>query len=254
MKNGALMILGALLLMAGTASAQQTLTAQDRADIQELTVKYAKALGSCAAEDYADVFVPETGYFASNIRGEVVGREKLIALVKSERHCIGTDAPPATGGRGAATPRPAPMVAIESTVKGVTGRADLGAAGYYDDEYVKTPKGWRIKARTVITGQEKAANITVQYTIAIRRLAGTDLGLFDDIYVPGPDGVKRFRTAGVALGLSAEGVTGHSLLKNDGGYYDDVYVRTQQGGWRFKSRVYVAADAAAAANTQRAQP
>ena len=72
MKNGALMILGALLLMAGTASAQQTLTAQDRADIQELTVKYAKALGSCAAEDYADVFVPETGYFASNIRGEVV--------------------------------------------------------------------------------------------------------------------------------------------------------------------------------------
>ena len=254
MKNGALMILGALLLMAGTASAQQTLTAQDRADIQELKVKYAKALGSCAAEDYADVFVPETGYFASNIRGEVVGREKLIALVKSERHCIGTDAPPATGGRGAATPRPAPMVAIESTAKGVTGRADLGAAGYYDDEYVKTPKGWRIKARTVITGQEKAANITVQDTIAIRRLAGTDLGLFDDIYVPGPDGVKRFRTAGVALGLSAEGVTGHSLLKNDGGYYDDVYVRTQQGGWRFKSRVYVAADAAAAANTQRAQP
>jgi hypothetical protein len=197
---------------------------------------------------------PETGYFASNIRGEVVGREKLIALVKSERHCIGTDAPPATGGRGAATPRPAPMVAIESTAKGVTGRADLGAAGYYDDEYVKTPKGWRIKARTVITGQEKAANITVQDTIAIRRLAGTDLGLFDDIYVPGPDGVKRFRTAGVALGLSAEGVTGHSLLKNDGGYYDDVYVRTQQGGWRFKSRVYVSADAAPAGNTPRTQP
>ena len=46
------------------------------------------------------------------------------------------------------------MVAIESTAKGVTGRADLGAAGYYDDEYVKTPKGWRIKARTVITAQE----------------------------------------------------------------------------------------------------
>src|SRR6187551_3780262 len=200
-------VVGVMLLVAGTASAQQSLTDKDRAEIQELSAKYAKALGGCAAEEYADVFVPETGYFASNIRGEVVGREKLIALVKSERHCIGTDAPPATGGRGAATPRPAPMVAIESTAKGVTGRADLGAAGYYDDEYVKTPKGWRIKARTVITGQEKAANITVQDTIAIRRLAGTDLGLFDDIYVPGPDGVKRFRTAGVALGLSAEGVT-----------------------------------------------
>jgi hypothetical protein len=146
------------------------------------------------------------------------------------------------------------MVAIESTAKGVTGRADLGAAGYYADEYVKTPKGWRIKARTVITGQEQAANLSVQDVTAIRRLAGTDLGLFDDMYVAGSDGVKRFRTSGVALGLSAEGVTGRALLKNDGGHYEDVYVRAQQGGWRFKSRAYVAADAAASGNTPRAQP
>ena len=247
------MFLAAALMTMSEASAQQTLTAQDRADIQELTARYAKALGSCAAEDYADVFVPEAGYFASNIRGEVVGRERLIALVRSERHCTGAT-PAASAGRGAAAPRPAPMVTIESTPKGVTGRADLGAAGYYDDEYVKTPKGWRIKARTVITGQEKAASLTVQDVIAIRRLAGTDLGLFDDVYVAGPDGVKRFRTSGVALGLSAEGVTGRALLKNDGGHYEDVYVRTQQGGWRFKSRVYVAADAAAPATTPRPQP
>ena len=145
-------------------------------------------------------------------------------------------------------------MAIESNAKGVTGRAELGAAGYYADEYVKTPKGWRIKARTVITGQEQTANLTVQDVTAIRRLAGTDLGLFDDMYVAGSDGVKRFRTSGVALGLSAEGVTGRALLKNDGGHYEDVYVRTQQGGWRFKSRVYVAADAAPAGNTPRAQP
>jgi SnoaL-like protein len=242
-----MMMLGALLVTAGSVSAQQTLTAQDRAEIQELSAKYAKALGSCAAEDYADVFVPGTGYFASNIRGEVVGRERLIALVQSERHCTSSAAQAAAG------PRAVPMVVVESDAKGVTGRADLGAAGYYADEYIKTPKGWRIKARTVITGQEKAANITVQDTIAIRRLAGTDLGLFDDIYVAGPDGVKRFRTSGVALGLSPEGVTGRALLKNDGGYYEDVYVRTQQGGWRFKSRVYVAADAAVA-STPRAQP
>jgi hypothetical protein len=256
MKSGALLAIAIGTFLAvplARLGAQQALTEKDRAEIQELTVKYAKALGSCAAEDYADVFVPETGYFASNIRGEVVGRERLIALVRSERHCIGTAAPANAGGRGAATPRPAPTVAIEVTSKGVTGRADLGAAGYYDDEYVKTPKGWRIKARTVITGQEKAAGITVQDTIAIRRLAGTDLGLFDDVYPAGPDGVKRFRTSGVALGLSADGVTGRALLKNDGGYYEDVYVRTQNGGWRFKSRAYVAADAVQAA-APRAQP
>ena len=245
MKTGVLAIVcAAALLTTGKASAQQALTAQDKADIQELSARYAKALGGCAAEEYAALFAPETGYFASNIRGEVVGRERLMALVRSERHCIGAATQPPRRPRRRA-PRPAPTVAIESSSKGVTGRADLGNAGYYDDEYVKTPKGWRIKSRTVITGQEQAANITVQDTIAIRRLAGTDLGLFDDMYVAGPDGVKRFRTSGVALGLSAEGVTGRALLKNDGGHYEDVYVRTPQGGWRFKSRAYVAADAAA---------
>ena len=240
-------VVGAMLLVAATASAQQTLTDKDRAEIQELSAKYAKALGGCAAEDYADVFVPETGYFASNIRGEVVGRERLMALVKSERHCINPAAQTATG------PRAVPMVTIETTAKGASGKAELGAAGYYADQYVKTPKGWRIKARTVITGQEQKANLSVEDVTVIRRLAGTDLGLFDDMYVAGPDGVKRFRTSGVALGLSADGVTGRALLKNDGGYYDDVYVRTQQG-WRFKSRVYVSADAAPAGNTPRTQP
>jgi hypothetical protein len=236
------------LLWTAQARAQQALTAQDRTQIQDLSARYAKALGGCEAEAYADLFAPETGYFASNIRGEVVGRDRLMALVRSERHCI--------GGTPAANtlPRPVPTVAIESSSKGVIGRADLGNVGYYDDEYVKTAAGWRIKARTVITRQERDANITVQDTIAIRRLAGTDLGLFDDVYVAGPDGVKRFRTSGVALGLSADGVTGRALLKNDGGYYEDVYVRTQPGGWRFKSRVYVAADAPAAGETRRAQP
>jgi hypothetical protein len=228
--------LGVALLTSGNVRAQVTLTPQDRADIQDLSARYAKALGSCAAEDYADLFVPGTGYFASNIRGEVAGRARLIALVQSERHCIGSQ--PATAANAA--PRPVPAVAVESTLSGATGRADLGAVGYYDDEYVKTPQGWRIKARTVITAQEKAANLTVQDVTAIRRLAGTDLGLFDDVYVAGPDGVKRFRASGVALGLSPDGVTGRALLKGDGGRYDDVYVRTAQGGWRFKSRTYIA--------------
>ena len=246
------MVVVAGVLAAGQASAQPALTSQDRAEIQELSARYAKALGGCAAEAYADVFVPETGYFASNIRGEVVGRERLMALVHSERHCIGTTPNTAAAGTGAA--RPTPTVAIESSSKGVTGRADLGNAGYYDDEYVKTPAGWRIKSRTVITRQERDANLTVQDVTAIRRLAGTDLGQFDDVYVAGSDGVKRFRTSGVALGLSAEGVTGRALLKDDGGRYEDVYVRTPQGGWRFKSRTYVTDDAAATGGTPRAQP
>ena len=215
---------------------QQSLTARDRAEIQELTARYARALGGCAAEEYAELFAPETGYFASNIRGEVVGRDRLIALVRSERHC--TSPAPASGATP--TPRPAPTVAIDVTPAGVTGRADLGNAGRYDDEYVKAAKGWRFKSRTVMTPAELAAGLTMADVRAIRRLAGTDLDQFEDVYVAGADGVKRFRASGVALGLSPEGVTGRAYLKS-GGYYEDVYVRTSDGGWRFKSRAHVAA-------------
>jgi hypothetical protein len=227
--------------------AQQTLTDKDRADIQDLTARYARALGSCAAEEYADLFAPETGYFASNIRGEVVGRERLIALVRSERHCT-NPAPSGSAAPGAApaAPRPVPTVVLSSSSNGVTGRAELGAnVGQYDDEYVKTAKGWRFKSRTVMTAQELKAGLSVQDVRAIRKLAGTDLGQFDDFYVAGEDGVKRFRSSGVSTGLSSEGVTGRAYLRHNGGHYDDVYVRTPDGGWRFKSRTY-AADAPAA--------
>jgi hypothetical protein len=225
-----LLALGSVVSLAG----QGTLTPQDRAEIQELSARYARTLGTCAAEEYADLFAPETGYFASNIRGEVVGRERLIALVRSERHCIGAPSPANNA------PRAVPTAVIEMSSTGPVGRADLGEkVGRYDDEYVKTPKGWRFKSRTVMTSQELAAGLTVEDVRAIRRLAGTDLGQFDDVYVAGTDGVKRFRASGVAMGLSAEGVTGRAFLKNNGGHYEDVYVKTAEGSWRFKSRVHL---------------
>jgi hypothetical protein len=227
----------AMLALPASLAGQGTLTPQDRGEIQELSAKYARTLGTCAAEEYADLFAPDMGYFASNIRGEVVGRDRLIALVRSERHCV---APPQASGNVSPAPRPVPTVAIEISSTGPIGRAELGEkVGRYDDEYVKTAKGWRFKSRTVMTSQELAANLTVQDVRAIRRLAGTDLGQFDDVYVAGTDGVKRFRASGVALGLSAEGVTGRAFLKNNGGHYEDVYVKTPEGTWRFKSRLHV---------------
>ena len=33
-------------------------------------------LGACAAEEFADLFAPDTGYFASGIRGQITGREQ----------------------------------------------------------------------------------------------------------------------------------------------------------------------------------
>jgi hypothetical protein len=228
------------------------LTAQDRVEIQDLVTRYARALGSCAADDYADLFEPGGGYFFSSIRGEVASRERLIALVRSERQCNPTAATSPAGAN--ANPNPAgrannananppgrstqgPIVTIEPSPEGARGTASLGNAGSYEDVYVKTPRGWRFKARSVITPQEAAARLTAQDFAEIRRLAGNDRGQFDEVYVDTPNG-KRFRSSGVTLGLVPEGVKGTAYLRNDGGRYDDVYVKTANG-WRFKSRTYV---------------
>src|SRR5262245_1692562 len=192
---GHLVILIATLSCVAPLYVQQPLTDKDRADIQDLSARYARALGSCAAEEYADLFAPQTGYFASNIRGEVAGRERLIALVRSERHCNPAGGLATPAGSNGNPPRPAnvPTVAIEPSSTGATGRADLGNAGSYEDEYVKTPSGWRFKSRTVLSRQEQAVNLNAREIAAIRRLAGTDLGIFDDVYVTGADGIRRFR-------------------------------------------------------------
>src|SRR5215467_10537658 len=85
----------------------RVLTEQDKTEIQGLVTGYAKALGSCAANDYADLFAPDAGYFASGFRGHVAGHDRLVAMVQSERQCI--NPPSAT-----TTPRPvnAPTVVI----------------------------------------------------------------------------------------------------------------------------------------------
>jgi hypothetical protein len=220
-----------VLFLAAPAFAQTpaTLTAEDRTAIQGLVSGYARTLGACAAEEYADLFAPGTGYFASGIRGHIVGREKLIALVKSERHCnapAGATAAPRPGGAG-------PTVNIEVTPTGVRGIADLGGAGQYQDEYVKTTQGWRFAGRTVLTPAEKAAGLDASEMLAIRRLsAKEDLA---DYYVADQSGVKRFRTSGVEIAVKDGAVTGHVYLKN-GSYYDDVYEKVGPGQWRIKSR------------------
>ena len=223
-------------LVGATSGAQttpnrgSTLTDRDRAEIQELVTHYARALATCSAEEYAGLFAPVTGSFASSVRGEIVGRGKLIALVQSEPHCV-SPTPGRPIGNG-------PIATITSSADRVTGRASVGNAGHYEDVYVKTPDGWRFQSRNVITTQEEAANYTSKDVMELRRLAGNDQGYFDDVYRDTPAG-KRLRSAGIVLTLSADGAMGKGYLRNDGGHYDDVYVRTA-AGWRFKSRTYVA--------------
>jgi hypothetical protein len=219
-----------LCSLSTAAQAQQVVTDQDKQDIQALVTSYAKALGSCAANDYADLF--DAGYFASGFRGNVAGRARLIAMVQSERQCINGSTP-----TQATRPVNAPKVVLNVTPTGVFGIADLGNAGRYEDEYVKTPKGWRFASRTVITPAEQAAGLNAAAMLAIQRLAAGPQDA-DEFWVPGQDGVKRFSSAGVVIRVSTGTVTGRVYLK-DGGYYDDVYEKTAQGNWRFNSRSYV---------------
>ena len=57
-----------------------------------------------------------------------------------------------------------------------------GGGGYYDDVYVKTPKGWRFKSRNVVSDAEHAARLTTQDFIEIRQLAGDDHGHYENLY------------------------------------------------------------------------
>jgi hypothetical protein len=227
--------LSTLLMLSPLVNAQApaTLTAEDRAAIQALVSGYARALSACAATDFADLFVPETGSFASGFRGLIVGRERLIALVQSERHCI---AP--AGQTPAARPggNSGPTVTVEATATGARGVADLGTAGQYQDEYTKTSTGWKFASRTVIIPAERTAGLDAAEILAIQRLAGPELA---DYYVADQNGVKRLRTSGVAITVKGGTITGRAYQKS-GGYCDDEYDRLGPGQWRIKSRTCVA--------------
>jgi hypothetical protein len=215
------------------AQTPTSLSSDDKAAIQTLVTSYAKALGECRAEEFADLFVPETGSFASGFRGRMVGRNKLIALVQSERHCIAPagEAPAARPGGTSG-----PTVAIEPTATGARGVANLGAAEY-QDEYTKTAAGWRFASRTVILATEKTAGIEAGDLLAIERLGGSALG---DNYEADQNGGKpRLLTSGVRVSVSGTEVKGRAFLK-DGGYNDEVYEKLGPGKWRVKSSVHVA--------------
>jgi len=226
-------VLLAACLAAASAIAQPapSLTPDDRTAIQSLMTQYAQALSACRAEDFADLFVPGTGAFASGFRGRMVGRDRLIALVQSERNCVSPSTKAAPARPGGAT---GPTTVLDITSSGIRGIATLGATEY-QDEYVKTPQGWRFASRTVITGPEKAAGLDAAGIVAIQRLGGPQIA---DHYEPDQNGVQRLMTSGVKVTASADQVTGRAYLK-DGSYDDQVYEKLAPGQWRVKSSTHV---------------
>jgi hypothetical protein len=233
------------------AQVNATLTDQARAEIQKLLAAYRPALFACKGEEYADLFATPGGYFGSSSRGEVRERQALIEMVVGYDRCHpsasnATSAEP-TRSSGQSSTLPPPV--IEWAPEGARARViNSPGGGYYDDVYVKTPKGWRFKSRNVVSDAEVAAHLTTQDFIEIRQLAGDDHGHYENLYGR-PDGLisphgltarpddRPFRTSGLRLTPTPEGVRGLAYLRDNGGRYEDLYVKTPQG-WQIKERKY----------------
>jgi hypothetical protein len=169
-KAQAMVAFGVGVLWLATIHAQQpppsgasgkTLSAQDRADIEQLRAHYARALSACAAKEYAELFVPDGVFISDDFRSAkhrelygksatLVGRDKLMELVQTEEFCLHPEgrAARARTGSGNAS-RPPVSAEIEATADGAKGTVPLAAGGRYEDVYVKTSDGWRFKSRTV---------------------------------------------------------------------------------------------------------
>jgi hypothetical protein len=147
-----------------TAQAQgPALTALDYQEITQLINSYAYGIDTCANNgyEYADVFTPDGVFIDRNsdagfkAGGRVLasGREALATLVGGgSRGCktklVWTDwshlmlnhqiTPTATGATGR----------VYLVQMGMTGPGTIARHGGYEDVYVKTAAGWRIRSRT----------------------------------------------------------------------------------------------------------
>jgi hypothetical protein len=148
----------------GSAAAQPgTLSALDYQEITQLINRYAYGIDTCAnlGYDYADVFTSDGAFidrnsdagFAAGGRVLAQGREALATLVGGgSRGCatklVWTDwshlmlnheiTPSAEGATGR----------IYLVQLGMEGPGSVARHGGYEDVYVRTPEGWRIKSRT----------------------------------------------------------------------------------------------------------
>jgi len=145
------------------AAVAPKLSPADYQDIAQLTNRYAYGIDTCGNNgyDYADVFTPDGEFIDKNsdagfkAGGRVLakGRDALATLIGGgSRGCktklVWTDwshimsnlvvTPTATGATGR-------LYLLQMDIKGP---GTIERHGGYEDVYVKTPNGWRIKSRT----------------------------------------------------------------------------------------------------------
>jgi len=139
-----------------------SLDAQDYFEIEQLMYGYAHAIDTCANDgyDYADLYT-EDGVFVDNFTDEGFARNGLVRAVGREALARASGG----GTRGCANvgwkdwSHLMINPVIKATEGGAVGRVYLVVIGEqgpdhaqrfggYEDEYVRTDNGWRIKRRT----------------------------------------------------------------------------------------------------------
>jgi hypothetical protein len=159
---------GIVMSVLGVVSAQQIgfgdheLSAKDYIEIEQLMYRYAHAIDTCANDgyDYADIYT-EDGVFVDNFSEDGFSQDGIVRAVGREalaRISGGGDrACKSVGWKDWSHLMINPV--IRPTAEGASGRVYLvviGAQGPdhvqrfggYEDEYVKTDSGWKIKRRT----------------------------------------------------------------------------------------------------------
>jgi hypothetical protein len=158
-----------MLGMRVDAAASPKLSAADYQEIAQLTNRYAYGIDTCANNgyDYADVFTPDGEFIDKNsdagfkAGGRVLakGRDALATLIGGgARGCktkqVWTDwshimtnlvvTPTAAGATGR-------LYLLQMDIKGP---GTIERHGGYEDVYVKTKDGWRIKSRTHVRNKQ----------------------------------------------------------------------------------------------------
>jgi hypothetical protein len=137
--------IAAFLVAASAVAEAQSLSADDKSAIQELSASYMKALFGRKAEEFADLFVPDAGSFVSGFRGRMVGRE-MLAIRKLAGTKLGDYYEPDPKGVSRLLTS---GVRIRAKDNAVTGRVFLKDGGYDDEVYEKLGPGqWRVKSST----------------------------------------------------------------------------------------------------------
>jgi hypothetical protein len=121
----------------------------DRQAIVDLTIAYTYALDTKNWDDLDGVFVPEATAFLTE---ELVGRDAIKARVRRalegldvSQHLIGNHEIRIDGDRASGRC----YLQAQHVRDAAPGPPNFIVAGRYDDDYVRTPDGWRIERRVL---------------------------------------------------------------------------------------------------------